>query len=398
MKRLLPIILFCCALAAYARNSLPQWRKGELEIHHINTCRGECTFFVFPDGTTMLLDAGNAKMEKESEYLVPRVEVTPEEKIISYVRSVMPLHKDSIDYLVVSNFNAGQIGGLDAKTSHTEARKPDYFLSGVTYVCESLKFRKLIDRGFPLYDYPVQNLSVEAKNYVNFIRYQTQHNHLSAERFNVGKVNQIKLLHDVRGYQRYFRVYNLAANGIVWTGKGLDCIPFYSLKHNFKYLKNENTSSIAMRINYGKFSYYTGADLSGDIEEQKDEVTTIDSFVGRICGKVSVCKANDGASVFTNSLDFTNAVKADDYIVMPWKTSHLDPNVMERLAKLEEGAKKPHIFVTSLPEKYLPQNNRYMWGEYISPSTGHVVVKVSNKGKSYKIYIVDDNKNILSQY
>ena len=91
MRRLLPIILFCCALAAYARNSLPQWRKGELEIHHINTCRGECTFFVFPDGTTMLLDAGNAKMEKESEYLVPRVEVTPEEKIISYVRSVMPL-------------------------------------------------------------------------------------------------------------------------------------------------------------------------------------------------------------------------------------------------------------------------------------------------------------------
>ena len=71
---------------------------------------------------------------------------------------------------------------------------------------------------------------------------------------------------------------------------------------------------------------------------------------------------------------------------------------MERLAKLEEGAKKPHIFATSLPEKYLPQNNRYMWGEYISPSTGHVVVKVSNKGKAYKIYIVDDNKNILSQY
>jgi hypothetical protein len=52
MRRLLPIILFCCALAAYARNSLPQWRKGELEIHHINTCRGECTFFVFPDGTS----------------------------------------------------------------------------------------------------------------------------------------------------------------------------------------------------------------------------------------------------------------------------------------------------------------------------------------------------------
>jgi len=369
-----------------------------MEIHHINTCRGECTFFVFPDGTTMLLDAGNARVEKESEYLVSHLNVLPEEKIVSYVRSAMPPHKDTIDYLVVSNFNSGQIGGLDARTSHTEARKPDYFLSGVTSVCETLKFRKLIDRGFPLYDYPVQNLSIEAKNYVNFVRYQTQSNHLSAERFNVGKVNQIKLLYSARDYERYFRIFNLAANGIVWTGKGLDCMPFYSLRQNFKYLKNENTSSIAMRINYGKFSYYTGADLSGDIEENKDEVTTIDSYVGRICGKVNVCKANDGASILTNTLDFTNAVNADAYIVMPWRTSHLDPNVMERFSKLEEGSKKTRIFATALPEKYLPKNNRYMWGDYISPFTGNIVVKVSDKGKSYKIYIVDDNKNVIARY
>ncbi|MCZ6693934.1 MAG: hypothetical protein O6939_08525, partial [Bacteroidetes bacterium] len=37
---------------------LPRWQDGYMDIHHINTGMGDCTFFVFPDGTTMLFDAG----------------------------------------------------------------------------------------------------------------------------------------------------------------------------------------------------------------------------------------------------------------------------------------------------------------------------------------------------
>ena len=37
---------------------LPAWSEGELDIHTISTGRGECLFFILPDGTTMVVDAG----------------------------------------------------------------------------------------------------------------------------------------------------------------------------------------------------------------------------------------------------------------------------------------------------------------------------------------------------
>ena len=38
------------------------WKPGFLDIHHINTGRGDATFFIFPDGTNMLFDAGDKEV------------------------------------------------------------------------------------------------------------------------------------------------------------------------------------------------------------------------------------------------------------------------------------------------------------------------------------------------
>ena len=39
---------------------LPAWVPGTLDIHQIVTGRGNAAFMMFPDGTTLLLDAGDA--------------------------------------------------------------------------------------------------------------------------------------------------------------------------------------------------------------------------------------------------------------------------------------------------------------------------------------------------
>src|ERR1700760_4915828 len=39
---------------------LPAWPEGSFYIHHISTGRGNSTYYVFPDGTTLLSDAGEA--------------------------------------------------------------------------------------------------------------------------------------------------------------------------------------------------------------------------------------------------------------------------------------------------------------------------------------------------
>ena len=38
---------------------LPSWQEGWMDIHHIATGNGENSFFVVPDGTTMLVDLGD---------------------------------------------------------------------------------------------------------------------------------------------------------------------------------------------------------------------------------------------------------------------------------------------------------------------------------------------------
>jgi hypothetical protein len=41
---------------------LESWQDGRLDIHQINTGRGNATFFILPDGTTLLIDAGELKL------------------------------------------------------------------------------------------------------------------------------------------------------------------------------------------------------------------------------------------------------------------------------------------------------------------------------------------------
>ena len=38
---------------------LPEWQAGYLDIHQVSTGRGNAAYLIFPDGTTMLLDAGD---------------------------------------------------------------------------------------------------------------------------------------------------------------------------------------------------------------------------------------------------------------------------------------------------------------------------------------------------
>ena len=49
-----------CLVAAEPRvgSALPAWQPGMLDIHQINTGQGDSALFIFPDATTLLLDAG----------------------------------------------------------------------------------------------------------------------------------------------------------------------------------------------------------------------------------------------------------------------------------------------------------------------------------------------------
>lgn len=63
MKKLLLLIGLLSPLFVFSQQvgaPLPDWEDGILDIHHISTGRGDAAFMIFPDGTTMLVDAGES--------------------------------------------------------------------------------------------------------------------------------------------------------------------------------------------------------------------------------------------------------------------------------------------------------------------------------------------------
>ena len=62
MKRCILVMAVFAAITTFGQ-TLKKWEAGYLDIHHINTGRGDCTFCVLPDGTTLLIDAGEVKAD-----------------------------------------------------------------------------------------------------------------------------------------------------------------------------------------------------------------------------------------------------------------------------------------------------------------------------------------------
>lgn len=86
---------FLTNTVSYA-HPLPPWQKGYLDIHHINTGRGDATFIVLPDSTTCLIDAGDMSNDrprmhsKRTAIARPDESRPPYEWIAQYIQSHTP--------------------------------------------------------------------------------------------------------------------------------------------------------------------------------------------------------------------------------------------------------------------------------------------------------------------
>ena len=84
--------LFVAVIVVDAKpKQLKEWREGVLDIHHISTGRGSAIFYILPDGTRMIVDAGDLgditrlKQHKSIMPAVPNASKTPAEWIARYI-------------------------------------------------------------------------------------------------------------------------------------------------------------------------------------------------------------------------------------------------------------------------------------------------------------------------
>lgn len=410
MKTLLSLaLLLSIAIVSPARSNdkvgsaYPGWKKGEIDIHHIYTGRGEANFYIFPDGTSMLIDAGDHQASVPMTDPKPDLSRRAGEWVARYILRTNP-SGSKVDYLMASHFHGDHTGSIDLDAPVTEGRNPDYKLVGIAEVGEHIQFGHIIDRGYPDYNYPVTISNKHTSNYLHFAKWHKKKYGAEQEAFKVGALNQIALQKRPGKYASLFSIRNLAASAEVWDPVQNTTTRYYDLNaKNTAGSGNENTKSIAFRIQYGPFSYFAGGDLSGSLLDAEGKSVNIEAKVGEMCGEVDVCKCNHHAYKDAMHPDFLRHIHAQAYVIPVWDQFHTQEGIISRMLNQEENTSLRNASPTMVLSQYIvaPARRKFAaeeWMQKTCPHDGHIVIKVYDKGRKYKIYRLSaENEDMIIQ-
>ena len=395
------------------QNSLPDWSEGLLDIHHINTGRGNATFVVFPDGTSMLIDMGDMSethpriLSKRNAPAVPNRSKSPAQWVANYIRQFHPAKSAAnLDYALITHYHDDHFGEIDGlKQIHQEG---EYLLTGIMELGSIIPISVLADRGF---EFPI-NLKDTAvwekyrlnndpysmietlQEYWKFIDYHTEKNDMVYEPFDVGSDVQFKPMFNPDQYKN-FKIHSLFANGKVKNEKG-EIISLF----NYGEYPGENKLSAGIKINYGEFDYYTGADISGIHEFGEADGNSPETIFAPFIGAVDVATLNHHGNRDSQNATYVGTVKPRVWVQQGWSSDHPGEDVLRRITSRKIYLGERDIFSTSLLEA-----NHLVIGGRVDKSykslSGHVVIRVYPGGKNYSVFVLNDKtimRNIVSEH
>jgi len=393
---------------------LPAWQDGYLDLHHINTGRGNAAFYILPDGTTVLFDAGELDpteartMSKRNTPIRPNDTKKPYEWIAAYIRQVAPLkEKTVIDYGVISHFHDDHFGSWYPSAPLSKDKR--FALTGITGVADLLPLHCLLTRD---YNYPVnpqktlRRLSPDDhyvrtwNNYLAFLK-DRQEKGLVNDFFRAGVTTQIRLQHRPAAYPGFY-VQNVKSNGWIWTGKnsgqGLPGGDSTVEQHfpaidtaDRKTWPDENTLSNVLVIHYGPFAYYTGGDCPGNVFLGDAPFRDVETPVANAIGEVDIATMDHHGNRDAVNECMVRTFKPAVWIEQVWTADHPGHETLIRIMSPYLYPAHRDLFATNMMEA-----NELVIGPLVEQSykslQGHIVVRVLPGGKSYYVIILDDSK------
>ncbi len=377
------------AQAQVAGEVLPSWTPGMLDIHQISTGRGNSALLIFPDGTTMLVDAG-ALAGKSPRHVAPRPDDSrsPGEWIARYVRQMLR-HEPTptLDYVLLTHFHGDHMGQV-AENSRL-SKSGQYRLSGLTEVAEHIPVRKMLDRGWPDYEYPAPLGDLNVRNYRAFLKWNMEQNGMQVERFRPGRSDQIVPIRTPAQYPN-FEVRNITANGEVWTGVGGNTRQQFPVLGDIPPADrpSENMCSAGFRLSYGRFDYFSGGDIPGIPFEGYPGWHDVETAVARAVGPVEACLLNHHGYIDSQNEFFVGTLRPRVWILNVWESAHPTARVYSRLQSTRVYPGPRDIFATNMHEA----NRLVVVGlDRLASDHGHVVVRVAPGGGTFEVIILDDS-------
>lgn len=394
-------------------DQLPPWQEGYMDIHHINTGRGDAAFSVLPDGTTLLVDAGDMSdthprtLSARNAKRMPNDGKSAPEWIADYIAQFHPKKKQGqLDYALLTHYHDDHFGELDSHRS--KAMEGDYFLTGITEVGYFIPIKKMLDRGF---SYPInlKNKQVQnqerfkrdaygmiptLKNYWNFLEYEHKENGLIHESLVAGSSKQISLVYHPNDYTN-FKIQNIAVNATIWTGVASDTL---ALLKPGEY-PGENSLSTCLKISYGDFDYFTGGDISGVDEFGGTDMNSMESQIAPVIGAVDVTTLNHHGNRDSQNSFYVRTVRPRVWIEQNWSSDHPGEEVLRRITSKKLYAGERDIFSTVM----LQPIKEVIGGrlDQYKSQNGHIVVRVYPQGKYYSVFILNDasvKREVIKQF
>jgi beta-lactamase superfamily II metal-dependent hydrolase len=349
--------------------TLPRWTPGTLDIHQINTGRGNAALLMLPDGTTLLVDAGNGgNLPPRGTAPRPDASRTPGAWIARYARA---MGAEAIDYGYVTHLH------------------PDH-MDAMVDVAALIPIHTMIDRAWPDYAYPATDHREFGMPGVLLYREFLKRGGTRGERLLPGRNDQIVLRHDAKAYPS-FEVRNVAANGEIWTGRGVETRQHFPALADLDRADwpTENMCSLAIRIRYGRFDYFTGGDIPGLVRPGYPAWQDVETPIAQAVGPVDVAVLDHHGNRDSTNAGFVRALQPRVWIIPVWAADHPGHDVLDRMYSTRLYAGPRDVFATNMLEP-----NRLVIGpplDQLQSSQGHVVVRVAPGGASYQVFVLDDS-------
>lgn len=321
--------------------------QGILKIYHINVGQGDATLIISPSEKSLLIDGGNTGKGR---------------------RNVGPLLRKlnikTLNYVIATHYDADHIGGLDEVVYLLQDVPADVYDRG--------------DKG------PAP--SNDTKAYRDYVEAAGD----SRKTIKLGRGRGIIDLGEG------VSVLVAAANGCVYKKRNIPLRKARNENGNYGYL-DANGASVAFILNFGKFDYFIGGDLTGGGRTGNRWTQDLESLVAEITGDVDVLRISHHGSQTSSNMTFLETLAPEVAVISVGdggsnrnRYHHPRRSVLNRLHALKDSGTLKQVVMTNRGETDGGLDDRDM--ELIRIADGDIFIMTN--GEYYTVngatYAVDD--------
>jgi hypothetical protein len=306
---------------------------------------------------------------------LPSGSISAADFIALYIKNSLPKGKKlSIDYGLISHFHQDHYGSMVS-------------------LGNTIPIEKMIDRNYPEYNYPIDIKKYLSKDsiFLNYQKFITDKK-IPTESLKAGSNSQIQLQYFKDKYPT-FQVQNVKANATIWTGTSNETFEYFKAEDMTTFYKgkfNENTLSLALKISYGDFDYFTGGDNTGLQGFGLPFWFDVETPMAKAVGKVEVTTLNHHGNRDATNAFFVEKLNPKVVIQQSWCSDHPGQEVYQHLIYKDEKAEDRAIFATNMHDETMVTYGPWFKNNYKSMQ-GHIVVRVYPYGNKYHVFILNDD-------